>query len=281
MLMEAADIAGIKAVTSYKEYTTAHRDVSESLGKRPVLDCCLWLAERRYLLAATDSISEIKKVAMFVLQLVKRFVRRENSRNAAISAAMKQFVSLQETTFSPVDIAGSVLSELSSINTVDDTTVLTNLFQPGEIQVLKQFTDKPTLEEAIFCWDVIVPAPMPLALICGKVYIESSNSWVKMKGVVSGDGFLHLFDRKKDEMMVDPCVSLQLAENRVEMEINGEAMTVMFRGKVSRIKNLIKQQDVLLLKLTNGRKFAAWQSLLPRFLPSYTSIDPLTLQKYD
>lgn len=242
-----------------------------------MLERCTWLAERRYLHAAAEAISVLRGLAAFVVQFVRRFVHLESERIAAISAGLEAFVQLQETVFAPSAVAGQTLTLLQSVKPPEEMTLFASFFDAGDQSAIRELAARDTLEDAIIAWDLVVPPASPLVLAVGKVLSDEAGVWRKLKAVVSADGLLHLFDKSKDPEMLGPVLSLHLAQNRVDLELRPQALSLHFRFRMSRIKSFLHKGNTILLKLSHPQKFAHWCSVLTQFLQSFTTLDSAPL----
>jgi len=271
--INSADKASMDTLKAHKEYTQAYSEVKDQLGRRQLLDRCLWLSERKYLHSATLATAFLKELACFVLRYIKKFVDLENLRLAAIRGAMHQFIAIQEGFFVHVEAAESALGAVDSVGVLTQSSVFATLFQSEELAVLRQFSDKEDIEEALLAWDLVIPASIPLILVRNKVYQEVANSWVKLKGIITADGFFYLFDKFRDSQLVEPILAQQLTLSRLDLELNPQSRLLRLKIRLSRFRNFLKQPTVVLLRLTNERKYESWKAVLTHFLPEYTSVD--------
>ena len=271
--INSADKAAMDALKAYKDYTLAYTEVKDQLGKRPLLDRCLWLSERKYLHSATLSTAFLKELALFVLKYIKKYIELENFRLTAIRKAMRQFISIQEAFFVPIELAENSLISLDSVGVLTQISVFSTLFHSEELAILREFSENEDIEEAIKAWDLVIPSAIPLIIVQSKVYQEASNAWIKLKGTITADGFLHLFDKSRDRQLIEPVFTLPLAPNRLDLELNQQSMLLQLRIRLSRFRNFLKQPTVVLLRLTNERKYECWRAVLTHFLPVYTSVD--------
>lgn len=271
--LASADQVAEHVLKSYREYTHAFAEVKNQLGKRLVLDRCLWLAERKYLQTSVSAVTISRKLGEFVIGYIQKYVELENFRLATIRKAMRNFLLLQESLFLPLPIAPSALNSLESVTVLSQSLVVSTLFHPEDLAILKEISDKEGVEEAIMAWDMPVPTAMPLVLVSDNVYQQVDNAWVKLKGLITADGFLHLFDKCKDRELITPVLTQQLIENRLELEINAKSMLFQLRNRLSRFRSFLQQPELVLLRLSDTQKYENWRVVLTRFLPVFTTVD--------
>jgi len=271
--LASADQVASHALKSYREYTLAFAEVKDQLGKRLVLDRCLWLAERKYLQVSASAVTISRKLGEFVIGYIHQFVELENCRLAAIRKAMRNFIFLQDSLFPPLPITPTSLHSLESITVLTQSSVLSTLFQPQDIANLREITAKEGIEEAIMTWDIPIPAAMPLVLVSDKVYQQVDNAWIKLKGLITADGFLHLFDKCRDRELTAPAFTQQLIANRLELELNAKSMLFQLRIRLSRFRTFLQQPGLVLLRLSHPHKYENWRVVLTRFLPVFTAVD--------
>ena len=271
--LACTDQAAKHTLEAYKEYTLAFAEIKDQLGKGLVLDRCLWLAERKYLQVAALATASFRKLAEFVLQYISKFVELENCRLAAIRKAMRDFISIQESIFVPLPAAETSILALESVNVLSQSSVFSTLFQPEELSTLRQISDKQDIEEAIRTWNILIPAAIPLILVSDKVHQQVDNAWIKLKGLITADGFLHLFDKGRDRELTSPIFTQQLTANRVELELNPKSLLLQLRIRLSRFRTFLQQPGVVILRISHQQKYENWRVVLTRFLPIFTAVD--------
>lgn len=278
--ISSADKAAIDALKAYKDFTLAYTEVKDQLGKRLLLDRCLWLSERKYLHSVALSTAFLKELALFVLKYIKKYIELENFRLTTIRKAMRQFISIQEAFFVPIELAANSLISLDSVGVLTPISVFSTLFHAEEVAILREFSENEDIEEAIKAWNLVIPSSLPLIIVQNKVYYqESLPTSTKVKGIITADGFLHVFDRARDRQLVEPVFTLQLTPNRLDLELNQQALMVKLRVRMSRFRNFLKQPMVVVLRLTNERKYECWRAVLTHFLPIYTSVDNIVTHR--
>lgn len=271
--INSADKAAMDTVKAYKEYTQAYTEVKDQLGRRQLLDRCLWLSERKYLHSATLATAFLKELACFVLKYIQKFIDLENWRLTALRKAMHEFISIQEGFFVSIQSVDSTVTAMDSVGVLTQSSVFSTLFHAEEQAVLRQFSGKEDIEEAIQAWDLVIPASIPLVLVRNTIYQEVANSWIKLKGVITADGFFYLFDKSRDSQLVAPILAQQLTGSRLDLELNSQSRLIRLRIRLSRFRNFLKQPTVVLLRLRNESEYASWRAVLTHFLPEYTSVD--------
>lgn len=192
----------IKSEKLFKDYLSVFQSQESDISKRGYVSSCLWLIESKYL----NSVDAVHKHLVSCAILVKSFWDLLNtvefSRVKTLKESISSFIRLHDNVFNiKAEDAWKLIQELES-----DKFEIESILGPEDSRGFRDEIGEGDLFDQIVLWKMPLAPRNSLVVKEGRIDRETAvfRVWKQSFGVLTVDGFLHIFNEDYRENFEPP-----------------------------------------------------------------------------
>lgn len=224
---------------------------------------CVWIAEMRYLSAASYAAEFQKSLGSYLQILWQETILMECMRIACVKKAMKAFVELQSSVF-VCDVRSLVefldrIEEKKSENMKDS-----KLFKDEEFGLMKEIGIEEDFIVKLAGWTPGKICEFDWVLKEGPILWENGvfQQWQECYGVVVKSRFLHVFHSKPTFPFEEPIDSVYLAQARLMVSQSSDYYVEITESCKTGILNKLVAGKQLVIKTKDPELLNEWMELI-------------------